>query len=88
MDPFWPPRPGGRNTSRAAAGRGWGSEQVSAQVSLEASGVVWWSLVGALKGLGVLSDGGSREQLQCDGCTAVSGMEWHVGNGSGYSVKL
>lgn len=35
VDPFWPPRPGGRNTSRAAAGWGWGSGRALAQVELE-----------------------------------------------------
>lgn len=87
MDPFWPPRPGGRNTSRAAAGRGWGSEQVSAQVSLEASGVVWWSLVGALKGLGVLSDGGSRNSYNVMGVPRFLAWNGMLAMGQGTALS-
>lgn len=66
-----------RNTSRAAAGWGWGSGQTLAQVR------EWLFLVesgGGSKGL-VLSGEGFEEQLLCDGWTGGnSGIKmvwWH-----------
>lgn len=51
MDPFWPPRPGGRNTSRATAG--WVGD-----LSRQQPGSGWRLVV-----FGRESDGGPKELL-------------------------
>lgn len=34
-----------------------------------------------------MSDGGSREQLKCNGWTGVSGMKWYLGMGQGTALS-